>query len=126
MAKDAKGHGSNSRGGSYPNIDRSGFRKGQHVGYGDGTFRITNLGTGYLATEQRTGESFRGDSLGHMSSILTDRAAKAELARGSQKSATVPVHIGATGPQNDFPIKLIGDPGHAEAQRATVNKLLRR
>lgn len=95
--KDTKGHGSNSRGGSYQNIDRSGFRKGEHVGYGDGTFRITNLGAGYLATEQRTGESFRGDSLGHVSSQLTDRAAAAELRRGNPKATAAPVHPGASG-----------------------------
>ena|ERR1700676_126893 len=120
MAKDAKGHGSDARGG-YPNIDRSAFRRNkdgtaQHVGYGDGTFRIAKSGGGYRATEQNTGESFSGNSLSHISqqlsarssarSLMTseltrvnnsDRAAAQELARGSNKSDAVPIHGGATG-----------------------------
>lgn len=110
--KDAKGHGSEARGGgSYMNIDRSAFRKNgdgtrQHVGYGDGTFRIAKDGGGYRATEQRTGESFRGDSLGHISSQLTDRAAKAELARGNPKAAAVPVHPAMGSPFNHTSMNL--------------------
>lgn len=99
MAKDAKGHGSNSRGGSYMNIERSAFRKGQHVGYGGGTFRIAKSGSGYRATEQHTGESFSGVSLGHVSQQLTDRAAAAQLANNHPKSDPVPVHSGASGPR---------------------------
>lgn len=97
MAKDALGHGSEAGrgGGSYPNIDRSGFRRGQHVGYGNGTFRIVNTGNGYRATEQRTGESFAGNSLGHISQQLTDRAAAKTLASGP-KSAAVDTHPSMT------------------------------
>ena len=108
MAKDAKGHGSNARGGSYPNIERSAFRKNRdgtqaHVGYGDGTYRISKYGnpgsaTAYVATEQNgLAPSFYGNSLGHISQQLSDRAAAKELARGSTKSGVVPVHGGATG-----------------------------
>jgi hypothetical protein len=98
MAKDAQGHGSEAGrgGGSYPNIDRSAFRKGQHVGYGAGTFRIAKVGGGYRATEQRTGESFSGTSLGHISQQLTDRAANAAaataLSGNHAKSTAVNTH----------------------------------
>jgi len=95
--KDEKGHGSNARGGSYPNIERSAFRKGQHVGYGDGTFRIARSGAGYRAVEQRSGESFYGQSLGHISAQLSDRSAAKQLAGGGAKSIVVPVHPGAQG-----------------------------
>lgn len=95
--KDERGHGSNARGGGYPNIERSAFRKDQHVGYGGGTFRIAKSGNGYRATEQHNGDSFYGKSLGHVSQQLSDRAAAAELARGSNKSGIVPTHSGATG-----------------------------
>lgn len=80
-AKDEKGHGSEARGGgSYHNIERSAFRKGEHVGYGGGTFKISKYGspgseTAYRATEQSTGETFHGRNLGHVSEQLTARAA---------------------------------------------------
>ena len=85
--KDAQGHGSNSRGGSYPNIDKNLRGPGKHVGYANGAWRITKLGSGYLATHSQTGESFRGDSLGHVSDQLAARA----LASGP-KSSPVPTH----------------------------------
>ena len=85
--KDAQGHGSNSRGGSYPNIDKNLRGPGKHVGYANGAWRITKLGSGYLATHSQTGESFRGDSLGHVSDQLAARA----LASGP-KSDPVATH----------------------------------
>jgi hypothetical protein len=86
MTAPIKGHGK-SRGGSYPNIDNNLKRPGVHVGYADGPWNITKLGAGYLATHQKTGDSFRGDSLGHVSNQL----AAHELASGP-KSAPAPIH----------------------------------
>jgi hypothetical protein len=129
MAKDARGHGSNSRGGSYPNIDTNLKGPGRHVGYSNGPWQINKLGAGYLATHSRTGESFRGDSLGHVSDQLAARdaasktsyspdssgahnsplvsnaAAARELASGSPKSAPAPVHGGMSTAQREAFIK---------------------
>lgn len=126
--KDAKGHGSNNRGGKYPNIEKSGFRKGQHVGYADGAWRITGLGGGrYQAVHQQSGDMIFGDSLGHISSQLTARAnetasktsysgdargnlnsglvsnAAAELHSGTPKSDAAPVHDSMRVPDDGKP-----------------------
>ncbi len=128
--KDEKGHGSNSRGGSYPNIDKNLRGAGKHVGYAGGeNFNIQKSNgskSAWYSAVGNAGTVFSGKGLGEISGKLTDHAAAAELARGSQKSDAVPVHSGAGGPQSHFPITLIGDKGHADAQRSTVNKLLRR
>ncbi len=99
MAKDAKGHGSSSRGGSYQNIDKNLKGPGRHVGYANGPWQISKLGAGYLATHSQTGESFRGDSLGHVSDQLAART----LSSGSPKSDTVPVHDSMSKPQIGTP-----------------------
>lgn len=91
MPKDAKGHGSNARGGSYSNIDRNLRGPGRHVGYADGTWHISKSGRGYQATHQRTNDMLFSDSLGGMSKKLSDQAAARQLASGP-KSAPAPVH----------------------------------
>lgn len=85
--KDPQGHGSNP-GGSYQNIDKNLRGAGKHVGYSNGAWRISKLGSGYLATHNRTGDSFRGDNLGHVSDQLAARA----LASSGPKSDAAPVH----------------------------------
>ncbi len=95
--KDQKGHGSNSRSGSYPNIDKNLKGPGKHVGYATGAWRITGLGGGrYQAVHQQTGDMIFGNSLGHISSQLTDRANEAASktsysgdARGNPSSGLV-------------------------------------
>lgn len=61
-----------SRSVSHSNIDKSGFRRGQYVGYGGGlVFRIKREGSGWRATEQGKGTpSFYGKTLGEISKQL--------------------------------------------------------
>lgn len=85
MAKDAQGHGSESRGG-YQNIDKNLRGPGKHVGYGLGdVWRISNNGGGYRAVGQKSGTSFGAPTL---------REVSATLAQNHPKSVPVDIHPG--------------------------------
>jgi hypothetical protein len=136
IMKDSKGHGSNTRGGSYPNIDVNLRGPGQHVGYGNGPWRITKLGSGYLGTHAKSGDTIRGTSLGHISSQLqeiSDRAypgagrspfgadgqnkLMADRLASGPKSAPAPVHESMANRYQaehgwDGDVGKVGAPGH--------------
>lgn len=88
MPKDALGHGSNSRGGSYQNIDKNLRGPGKHVGYADGPWHINKVGSGYGAQKQGGPGYIVGKSLGDISNRLAAEA----LSSGTSKSDAAPVH----------------------------------
>ena len=90
MAKDAKGHDSESRGGSYHNIDKNLNGPGKHVGYANGPWRIQKgQGAGYGATHAASGDFFSGKTLGAISKGLSDRASSMAYSRAPYaRSAT--------------------------------------
>lgn len=98
MAKDAKGHGSEKRGGggSYPNIDNNLRGGGKHVGYSNGdVWHIQKSGNAYQGTHQGTGESIRGRTLGDVSGQLQKRSDEwiaGALGNGHPKSSPVATH----------------------------------
>lgn len=77
--KDAKGHGSDGRGGSYPNIDKNLRGPGKHVGYtagGDAWHIQKSNGPKsqwYSATKQDHSDSFAGKGLAAISAGLQQR-----------------------------------------------------
>jgi hypothetical protein len=76
MAKDAKGHGSDSRGGSYPNIDKNLRGPGKHSGYsaaGDVWHIQKSNGPKsdwYTGVRQSNGDVISGKGLGAISQRL--------------------------------------------------------
>lgn len=63
---------------SYHNIEKSGFHRGQYVGYGGGTWKIHKYGKGkhtWIAVEQnRLAPSFYAESFADLSAKLDERA----------------------------------------------------
>ena len=60
------------------NMEKSGFRKGQFIGYGGGNvYRISRISGGYIAINQnRATDSFQGKTLSDISFELMDRDVK--------------------------------------------------
>lgn len=112
MAKDAKGHGSDGRGGA-SNIDRNARGPGKHIGYGGSDVYHVQKSNGpksdwYHAVGQKSGDVLTGKGLGEISAKLANKSAAQTLAGGHPKSETVPVHAGTSGPR----IVGIANPNH--------------
>lgn len=59
---------------SYPNIEKSGFRKGEYVGYALGTvWRIHRVAGVWHATSLAGGHRLQGQTLAHVSTLLSLR-----------------------------------------------------
>lgn len=58
----------------YPNIEKSGFHRGEYIGYSsESMWRITRYGSGHLtwrAIPRERGRVFYGTTLGDISSVL--------------------------------------------------------
>lgn len=61
----------------FPNIEKSGFHRGEYVGYGGGVWRIVRYGKGWNAGRQgEPREHFTASTLEEVSKILTTKAEK--------------------------------------------------
>ncbi len=56
-----------------PNVEKSGFRKGEYVGYCDGAWNIWPSDGGWTARHQKTMTQFRRKTLAEVSVELTER-----------------------------------------------------
>ncbi len=103
---------------SYPNIEKSKLRSGEYVGYGAGrVWRIRKLSKWHamaMLPASRDRDYSMPDLAGY------------KLADISAQLAALPIEPGKLLPAVDFPITLIGDPGHAAAQAETVRRLTNR
>jgi hypothetical protein len=63
---------------SLPNIEKSGFRRGEYVGYANGVWRIRKdkPAVGWRAQHRETGKVLFGASLAELSTLLEQEAAK--------------------------------------------------
>lgn len=107
MAKDAKGHGSDARGAAASN-SASVSRPGSYTGAFKGGGSIGAMMENAPKSDPETGE------LGSAHSANSGEAHVASIAAQ---------HGVSTDHLSNFPITLIGDKGHAEAQKATVARL---
>ena len=62
----------------YPNIEKSGFRRGEYIGYADGVWRIFRWGTGWRAFCRLHADHINlyADTLRDMSALLEEEATK--------------------------------------------------
>lgn len=91
--KDAKGHGSNSRG-SYPNIDMNLRGPGKHVGYAGGdVFHIRPSGAGgFVGVGQKNAGLVSGNTLRAISDKLIQYDQDAARARNNPAIAIAQQH----------------------------------
>lgn len=67
----------------YHNIDKSAFRKGEYVGYGNGAWKVSKSGNRWQA--RKGSEYFFGDTLRDISEQLAERnAAYAQAIRAAR------------------------------------------
>lgn len=60
----------------YPNIEKSAFKRGEYVGYGNGVWRIFRWGSGWRAVKREGGHTIDGATLGDLSEQLAHEAAQ--------------------------------------------------
>lgn len=59
---------------SFHNIEKSGFRKGEYVGYCDGAWNIWKSDSGWTCRHQKTFTQFRRNTLADVSAELDARS----------------------------------------------------
>lgn len=55
---------------NFHNIEKSGFRRGEYVGYAGGAWRIAKCDRGWIARQQNGGQSFVRRTLAEISKAL--------------------------------------------------------
>lgn len=128
MAKDAKGHGSDARGGgdstTRTQSGRQMFGRKPSPGVQKQLGQMTQAFSAFAGEMHKSGDPAAAHQAAVKAAGVSDTQAAGALAQGGPKSGAVPVHSGATG--RNFPITVIGDPGHAAAQKATIARLTKK